>query len=63
MMTKITNWMNKPWTNGSYLKLCGIIAVIYAVFFAGCALYVKWEEVVSFKDRVIAKFRSGKAEG
>lgn len=25
---KFKKWLNKPWTNGSYLKLCGISVLI-----------------------------------
>ena len=30
MMKAIKNFMNKPWTWGTYFKLCGVVTAVYA---------------------------------
>ena len=43
-MKAMKNWMNKPWTWGTYFKLCGWVAGAYCVLIAGICAWEKWKE-------------------
>lgn len=48
MLKRFVNWCNKPWTNGTYLKLVAIYAAIYGVVIAACAVYVHIDKITAF---------------
>ena len=59
MLKRFVNWCNKPWTNGTYLKLMAICAAIYGAIIAAAAIYVRFDEVKAFITR---PFRAIKAK-
>lgn len=48
MLKRFVNWCNKPWTNGTYLKLMAICAAIYGAIIAAAAIYVHIDQVKAF---------------
>lgn len=43
-MKAMRNWMNKPWTWGTYFKLSGIVAGVYCALFGAVLVWQKWKE-------------------
>ena len=58
MLKKFGNWWNKPWTNGTYIKLVAICAVIYGVIIGTLALIARWDDFVAFIKRPFVKFKN-----
>ena len=50
-MKAMKNWMNKPWTWGTYFKLCGWVAGAYCVLIAGICAWEKWKEHEEEKEK------------
>lgn len=50
IMSKIKSFMNKPFTWGSYFKLAGGAAIVYAVLLAGCMACAKYQDYINRKE-------------
>ena len=50
MMKAIKNFMNKPWTWGTYFKLCGVGAGLSLAILGTFAALVKWNEKKALKE-------------
>lgn len=55
MLTKIANWMDKPWTNGTYCKLCAMTLAVYGVIMAAYAAFIWWDEIREKIDNLCDK--------
>lgn len=44
MKAKIKNWMDKPWTNGTYIKYCAVAYGLTTVLTALWVAFVKYQE-------------------
>ena len=44
MMKAMKNFMNKPWTWGSYFKLSGIVVGVYGALAGAYIVWAKWNE-------------------
>lgn len=42
MMKAIKNFMNKPWTWGTYFKFCGVAMGLWAAIIGAYVAYVKY---------------------
>ncbi len=58
MLKRISNWMDKPWTNGTYCKICLGAGIAYAIVIAGIQLWFKWSEIVEKIDDIRDKLTS-----
>lgn len=58
MLMKFENWCNKPWTNGTYVKLCAIVMAVYAVMVGIAALYVYGDRVACWIKKPFVKVKS-----
>lgn len=47
MMKAIKNFMNKPWTWGTYFKFCGVAMGLWATIIGA---YVAWAKYVNKKN-------------
>ena len=47
MKAKVTEFLNTPWTFGTYLKLCGIVTAVYALIASATWVWVKiqWKKI------------------
>ena len=54
MKQKFNELLDKPWTTRRYLKLSGIVCVIYVIFVGVWYLKLYWDEI---KDLFKAKFK------
>ena len=43
-MKAMKDFMNKPWTWGTYFKLSGIVAGVYCALFGMVLVWQKWKE-------------------
>lgn len=50
MMKAIKNFMNKPFTWGSYFRWCGIVTGLYAAIIGLMIVWEKWQERKWQKD-------------
>lgn len=50
MMKAIKNFMNKPWTWGTYFKLCGIGSGIAVAILGGMCAWAKYENKKALKE-------------
>lgn len=50
-------WMNKPFTWGQYLKLCGIVAAIGLVIDGAVAAWIFWDSIMEKLDTIIYAVR------
>ena len=50
MMKAIKNFMNKPWTWGTYFKCCGVGAGLSLAILGAFAAWVKWNEKKALKE-------------
>ena len=50
MMKAIKNFMNKPWTWGTYFKLCGAVMGVYAALAGAFIAWMKWNEKKALKE-------------
>ena len=46
-------WMNKPFTWGQYLKLCGIVGAIALVIDGALAAWGFWDSIMEKLDTII----------
>lgn len=44
MMKAIKNFMNKPWTWGTYFKLCGVVMGLYGATAGAFYAWMKWNQ-------------------
>lgn len=58
MMKAIKNFMNKPWTWGTYFKLCGVCAGVWTALLAAYVAWGKWYEKKVFEGN--AREQSGR---
>ena len=49
MLEKIREWMNKPFTNGTYVKLCGWSCLITLLYYVG---FIGWLYKDDIADKV-----------
>ena len=49
-MKAIKNFMNKPWTWGTYFKCCGVGAGLSLAILGAFAAWVKWNEKKALKE-------------
>lgn len=57
MFTKITNWMDKPFTNGTYVALFLITGGIAMLIYAGWILVLFWDKVRQKFDSIVDKVK------
>ena len=50
MMKAIKNFMNKPWTWGTYFKLCGAGAGLSLAIMGTLAAWAKWNKKKALKE-------------
>lgn len=50
MMKAIKNFMNKPWTWGTYFKFCGVGAGSSLAILGAFAAWAKWNEKKAWKE-------------
>ena len=50
MMKAIKNFMNKPWTWGTYFKLCGASVGLSLAIWGALAALVKWNEKKALEE-------------
>lgn len=53
MKTKLQTWWNKPWTNGTYIKACGIALLIEMAWM--CWYYS--EEISNWFKKLTNRFK------
>ena len=44
MMKAIKNFMNKPWTWGTYFKFCGVAMGLWTAIIGAYVAWAKWNE-------------------
>ena len=44
MMKAIKNFMNKPWTWGTYFKLCGVVMGLWTAIAGAYIAWAKWNQ-------------------
>lgn len=49
-MKAIKNFMNKPWTWGTYFKCCGVGAGLSLAILGAFAAWAKWNEKKALKE-------------
>lgn len=50
MMKAIKNFMNKPWTWGTYFKMCGVAMGLWTAILAAYVAWGKWYEKKVLKE-------------
>ena len=50
MMKAIKNFMNKPWTWGTYFQCCGVSAGLSLAILGAFAAWAKWNEKKALKE-------------
>lgn len=50
MMKAIKNFMNKPWTWGTYFKCCGVGTGLSLAILGAFAAWAKWNEKKALKE-------------
>lgn len=58
MKRKISSFMDRPWTWRTYLKCCGVGAIISFLIGMAWVVYCYWDEVVDTYERVSHKFKN-----
>ena len=55
MKQKINELLDRPWTTRGYLKLTGIVCVVYAMLFGLLCLKVYWDEIKGWFNKKFSK--------
>ena len=50
MMKAIKNFMNKPWTWGTYFKFCGVAMGLWTAIAGAYIAWAKWNEKKALKE-------------
>ena len=50
MMKAIKNFMNKPWTWGTYFKFCGVAMGLWTAIIGAYVAWAKWNEKKALKE-------------
>lgn len=56
-MNKIKNWMDKSFTNGTYVWLCLIGVAISALIYGVAIIYTYWDTIRSIPNMIKKRFR------
>lgn len=57
MKTKLQTWWNEPWTNGTYIKACGIGLAIGVLINSAWMAWYYSEEISNWFKKLTSRFK------